>query len=101
MDYADIGRRIRAKRRALKLTQSALAEMAGVTPSFLGHIERGTRVMSVETLVALCPALGCTPNELLGVEEAPAATPEPAEVSVPQLLRAMADLLEGKQASDS
>ena len=101
IDYTAIGQSIRARRRALRLTQSALSEMVGVTPSFLGHIERGTRVMSVETLMALCPALGCTPNDLLGVEAPPAAAPEPEEVSVPQLLRVMADLLESKREGTS
>ena len=46
-------------------SQEQLAEMAGISPSFLGHIERGTRVASVDTLVALCNALEVTPDYLL------------------------------------
>ena len=68
MDYVAMGERIRFRRRALRLTQEALAERAGITASFLGHVERGTRIASIETLMCLCRALGATPNELLGAE---------------------------------
>ena len=65
MDYLDLGMKIRQLRRQKSLTQEQLAEIAGISPSFLGHIERGTRVASVDTLVALCNALQVTPNYLL------------------------------------
>ena len=52
MDYIDLGLKIRQLRRQKSMTQEQLAEMAGISPSFLGHIERGTRVASVDTLVA-------------------------------------------------
>ena len=50
MDYIDLGLKIRQLRRQKSMTQEQLAEMAGISPSFLGHIERGTRVASVDTL---------------------------------------------------
>lgn len=65
MDYIDLGFKIRQLRRQKSLTQEQLAEIAGISPSFLGHIERGTRIASVDTLVALCNALEVTPNYLL------------------------------------
>ena len=39
------------------LTQEQLAELAEISLSFVGHIERGTRTISVETLARLCKAL--------------------------------------------
>lgn len=57
INYAAIGAQIRRRRRELRLTQDELAEMADIAPSFLGHIERGTRKPSVETLVRLAEAL--------------------------------------------
>ena len=39
------------------LTQEQLADLAGISLSFVGHIERGTRAISVETLARLCKAL--------------------------------------------
>ena len=65
MDYKDLGARIRLIRRQKSLTQEELAERAGISASFLGHIERGTRIASLETLVVLCNTLGITPDYLL------------------------------------
>lgn len=60
MDFEAIGKRIRKARRALDLTQEQLAEAVGVSTSFIGHIERGTRVPSIQTLFAICRALDCS-----------------------------------------
>ena len=65
MDYKDLGLRVRNARRALGMTQEKLAEKANISASFLGHIERGTRVASLETLVDLCNAMNVTPEYLL------------------------------------
>lgn len=65
MNYKDLGTRIRAIRRQQSLTQEHLAEKIGISASFLGHIERGTRVASLETLVALCNELDVSPEYLL------------------------------------
>ena len=65
MDYKDFGNRVRDVRRRLHMTQEMLAEKLGVSPSFLGHIERGQRAASIETLVALCNALNVSPDYLL------------------------------------
>lgn len=102
MDYGALGQRVRYLRRSAGLTQSALAERVGVSASFLGHVERGTRVLSVETLLALCNALSATPNELLGMEHASLSSqlPERVTVSVPSLLQGMADLLKNLQISE-
>lgn len=65
MDYQDLGRRVRTIRRQMGLTQEELAEQLGISTSFLGHIERGTRAVSVETLVQLCNVLNISPVYLL------------------------------------
>ena len=65
MDYKDLGNRVRTVRRQQSLTQEQLAEKVGISASFLGHIERGTRVASLETLVAICNTLNVTPEYLL------------------------------------
>ncbi|MBP3636532.1 MAG: helix-turn-helix transcriptional regulator [Clostridia bacterium] len=65
MDYQDMGMRVRTLRRQMGITQEVLAEKVGISASFLGHIERGTRVASLETLVALCNTLNTTPEYLL------------------------------------
>ncbi|MBQ2954211.1 MAG: helix-turn-helix transcriptional regulator [Clostridia bacterium] len=65
IDYKDLGKRVRELRRTLSLTQEELAEKCGISASFLGHIERGTRVASIETLVCLCNTLNVNPQYLL------------------------------------
>lgn len=65
-DYEAIGQRIRAHRKLNNLTQSQLAEMIGRSTAFIGHIERGTRTMSIETLCKLSEALHITTDCILG-----------------------------------
>lgn len=65
VDYTDFGHRVRTLRRKLSLTQEELAEQVGISASFMGHIERGTRIASLETLVALCNTLKVSPQMLL------------------------------------
>lgn len=57
--------RIRAKRKERHITQSALAEMADISLGFLGHVERGSRKASLDTIIALCNALHVSPTYLL------------------------------------
>ena len=95
MDYIMLGRRIRRYRIEKHLTQEQLAEMADVSASFLGHIERGTRVASLETLMKLCAVLQVTPNDLLGDDLAAvrADLPEQVTISPSELLQGVALLL--------
>jgi len=74
MLYEEMGRKIREERKRLKLTQDQLSEKAGISLSFLGHIERGTRKMSVDTLVKICAALNCSADEILSTGHANAET---------------------------
>lgn len=67
MDYVLLGKRVRIRRNVLDITQADLAETIGVSVSFVGHIERGTRKLSVETLYELCKALDTTADFLLGL----------------------------------
>ena len=68
-DYIGIGRRVRGKRRELALTQEKLAERAGVSSSFIGHIERAEKIPSVETVMKLAYAMKTTTDYLIcGVE---------------------------------
>ena len=70
MDYVAMGQRIKQARKAQHLTQEQLAEVCGLSASFLGHIERGTRKASLETLYSLCEALHESADYLIGLEAA-------------------------------
>ncbi len=65
MDYKGLGLRIRKRRKAMRLTQEELAKKLGLSLSFLGHIERGTRKASVETLVAIANELSMSVDFML------------------------------------
>ncbi len=65
MDYKGLGERIRKQRLKLKLTQEKLAEKVEISESFMGHIERGDRKLSLETLVKLAQELNVSIDYLL------------------------------------
>ncbi len=65
MDYKSLGMRIRKRRKAMRMTQEELAKKLGLSLSFLGHIERGTRKASVETLVAIANELSLSVDYML------------------------------------
>lgn len=76
MDYVAMGRRIRAYRKQCGMTQAALAESVGISTSFIGHIERGTRITSLETLVGLSNVLEVSLDALVtGADPGPASGP--------------------------
>lgn len=82
MDYIALGHRICYFRVKKHLTQERLAERAGVSASFMGHIERGSRIASLETLVKLCDALSVTPNDLLADDLGPAGENLPDHMTI-------------------
>ena len=57
IDYFTMGQRIRARRRELGLTQEKLAERVDISPSFVGHLERGEKIPSLDTVARLCTAM--------------------------------------------
>jgi transcriptional regulator with XRE-family HTH domain len=65
MLYERIGRHIRALRIRQQLTQQQLASAANISLSFLGHIERGSRKLSVDTLYNIATVLKCSVDELM------------------------------------
>lgn len=93
MFYRALGQRIRIRRCALHLTQADLAARASLSASFLGHIERGTRTLSVDTLMSLCRALDATPNDLLGLPPTLSARPDDMNLLAQELLQTTLDLL--------
>lgn len=65
LDYQKIGRKIRAARLEKGWSQDRLSEKCNISLSFMGHIERGTRIMSMDTFVALCSELEISADYLL------------------------------------
>lgn len=65
MNYKEIGMRIKRERISHAMTQSTVAHLADISLSFYGHIERGTRIMSIDTLCKLCKALNTDVHYIL------------------------------------
>ena len=57
VDNARIGKIIREARLNQKITQEQLSEAVDVTPAFIGHIERGSRSLSLPTLAGIANIL--------------------------------------------
>ena len=55
----ELGRRIRAQRKRIGLTQEQLALVANVDRSYFGAVERGERNITFTVLCRLCQALRC------------------------------------------
>ncbi|MCL2513483.1 MAG: helix-turn-helix transcriptional regulator [Oscillospiraceae bacterium] len=77
-DYELIGRRIKERRLALKLTQETLAEFAGIGIQHMSKIENGHTKLSLPCLIALANALKTTVDHLLM---------DSIDVSAPDIIR--------------
>lgn len=65
IDYVAFGRNIKASRQKKGLTQEQLAELVGIGPSHMSHIESGKTVPSFEVFVMLVNALDTSADVLL------------------------------------
>ena len=68
IDYKTIGVRIRAVRLEKKMTQERLAEAAGVGVTHISHIETGNTIPSLQVMIDIINALGCSADDLLCME---------------------------------
>jgi transcriptional regulator with XRE-family HTH domain len=64
-----LGDAIRDQRVRVGMTQERLADRAGFTTSYVSHIERGERNLSVRTLRSIANGLSVDPVHLVRVAE--------------------------------
>lgn len=62
---ANVGRRAKARREDLDLTQDAVAARIGLTRASITNFEAGRQDIPLTRFVALCAALRIKPGELL------------------------------------
>ena len=60
-----IAKRIRQYRRLEKISQETLADLAGVSDTYIRKLEAGQRTPSVGTVITLASVLNTTPDHLL------------------------------------
>ena len=65
MNQKIVGQNIKKIRAGLELSQSQVAEKAGISTVHVSHVETGNTVMSIDCLLNLCAALSTTPNDIL------------------------------------
>ena len=65
IDYEALGMRIRNIRKERNVTQEKLGEICELSTAHIGHIERGTRIPSLDTLFRISQALGISIDYLI------------------------------------
>ena len=65
LDYIAIGDRIRKYRELSRMTQEQLSESCSLSTGYIGHLERGTRSPSLETLVKISQILRVSLDDLV------------------------------------
>jgi len=65
LDYVEIGKRIKNKRKKLQLTQEKLSEIIDVSPSYISEIERGNSICSLSTITKISQTLDLSLDYLI------------------------------------
>ena len=65
MKLATIGKNIRKYRLMKKLRQEDLAEKTGLTANYIGMVERGEKIPSLETFIKILNTLGISADMVL------------------------------------
>lgn len=61
------GERLREMRQKRKVTQQSLAELAGMSLTYISNMEHGLKVPSLTTIIRLAVALDCKVVDLVSV----------------------------------
>jgi transcriptional regulator with XRE-family HTH domain len=72
----EIGDHIKARRTAMGLTQTDLAERSGVSKAMICDVEAGKKNPTIRLLGQLAAGLDCSISELIDLEETPRFVPE-------------------------
>lgn len=65
VELGTIGANLRKCRKAKKLRQEDLAELTGLSTNYIGSMERGEKLPSLETFIAIVNALGVSSDQVL------------------------------------
>ena len=68
MNFSNLGNSIKYNRELLNLTQESLAEMINVSPHYIYELERGLKLPSLKTPIALSETLHTGIDNLLSIQ---------------------------------
>ena len=80
IDTQVLSERIRRLRHQRNLTQEQLAELTDLSVVYISNVECAKRIPSLDTMLTLCHALKCTPDELLDGFYPEKSDPTPDEI---------------------
>ena len=92
MDRHDVAKRIRELREARHLKQNALANLAGVSPTYIYQLERGEKNPTIEYIDNICWGLGITIEEFFSTKK-PAAEDDKLASLTPDQRRLLNEFL--------
>jgi transcriptional regulator with XRE-family HTH domain len=84
--YATMGRRVRARREDLRLTQADLAAKIGLSRASIANIEGGRQAVLLHQFLALAEALTIPPMDLIPFAQ-PASNPPDLPEEVMKFMR--------------
>ena len=67
LNYSELGAQIRSQRKQKGLSQAIVAHIVGISTSYYGHIERGTRVATLDTFVKIMDILDMSADRVLQI----------------------------------
>ena len=65
MDYKEMGKKIKECRIKMGYTQERLLDEINVSSVYISHMETGSTIPSLDTLINICNALSITPDFVL------------------------------------
>jgi len=74
MDKIDFGKRLKYLRKKANYTQEELAELADISPTYLGEVERGKKVIGLDKFINIVKALNLSADYIL-CNELPSGEP--------------------------
>lgn len=93
MEKRELGLRIKMLRERKGWSQNALANLAGVSPTYIYQLERGEKSPTVEYLAYICDALGITLEQFFGHQDLPPQQKNRVEDLSPTQLSLLNDFL--------
>lgn len=93
MEREEVAKRIRELREERHLKQNALANLAGVSPTYIYQLERGEKSPTIDYLDHICWGLGISIEEFFSTKKSEAAITDKLSTLTPEQKQLLNDFL--------